>query len=175
MKSGSFASKDSDVYLTTAISQRHRWESRVAVIACRVRGRFSVARLLSRSVRFYLALSRGSPPPPPTGHQHPLCLSLFYSPLIHPSCRLSRRVGRCAYFGPSMLSPLRLPPFSIYFYFFSLLSIALAPFLALLLPDLIFHPHARVLRVAPTPSTHPSYSVLRSLSRAREPSPTDHS
>lgn len=31
----------------------------VAVIARRVRGRFSVTRLLSRSVRFYFALSRG--------------------------------------------------------------------------------------------------------------------
>lgn len=50
-----------------------------------------------------------------------------------------------------MLSPLRLPLFSVHFYyFFSLPSIALAPFLALLLLDLIFHPRPYSVSLGPT-------------------------
>lgn len=72
-----------------------------------------------------------------------------------------------------MLSPLRLPLLSaIHFYFFSLPSIALAPLLALLLLDLIFHPHALTpCRSARRSHTFDSSVLLcftLSFSRARE-------
>lgn len=172
--------------LTTFISQRRRWESRAAVIARRVRGRFSVTRLLSRSVRFYFALSRGSAPPPAPNHQHPpvcpplfQCILLFYSPLIHPSCRLSR-LGRSAYFSPSVLSPLRLPPpfavssppsFPSIYRARSLSRVTTSrPYLS---PSRPFFPS-----LAPSRSRTLDSSVLLSfilsLSRTRTPSPTDH-
>lgn len=89
-----------------------------AVIARRVRERFSVTRLLSRSVRFYFALSRGESysflpsfhpalPCPLRRRRHIL---LSYSPLIHLSW-LSRRLGR-AYFSPSRR------PLALFFYSF---------------------------------------------------------
>lgn len=76
------------------------------VIARRVRGRFSITRLLSRSVRFYFVLSR-SLPLPRRSQPAPFRLILSYSLLIHLSRQFSRRRSRRAYFGPSM--PLSLP------------------------------------------------------------------
>lgn len=166
--------------LTTIISRRRHWESRRAVIPRRVRGQsLSVARLLSRSVRFYFALSQAppfSPSPPCRGTS----VLLSYSPLIHPSRWLFRRLRR-AYFGPSVLFLSFSLPFTLTSSsprFPIAISIVVAPscpFLALLL-DLTFRPRALppFFHRAPTlPHPRPIHlTLLYPLARARRPSLT---
>lgn len=140
------------------------------VIARRVRGRFSVTRLLSRSVRFYFVLSHISLLLR-TGTS--LRLTLSYSLLIHPFCRLSRR-SRRAYSGPSMLSFLPISLLSLSsapsypFCFHSLLSVSrvtvLRPYFPPSCPSFSSLSVTRPDDLAPP--AYPSYSPLPSLSRA---------
>lgn len=160
--------------LTTIISRRRHWESRRAVILRRVRGQsLSVARLLSRSVRFYFALSQAPPSlrlsPLPRHLRLTLLFPLDPSFLVAFPTTSSRVLWlpRCfsslslslslwlphplASLSPSLSWSLPLVPFSRYS---STLLSALAP----------FHPSSIALRRSRTPG--PSILLSFTLSRA---------
>lgn len=146
------------------------------VIARRVRGRFSVTRLLSRLVRFYFVLSRSLLPP--SRQPATLYLTLSYSLLIHPFCRFSRRRSRRAYFGPSMLLSLPIrPSHSVLSVLLSFPRVRFSRYCSstLLSALTLFLPSLSATRSdALAPPADPSYSSLLSfsLSFLRAPSPS---
>lgn len=160
--------------LTTIISRRRHWESRRAVIPRRVRGQsLSVARLLSRSVRFYFALSQ---PPPLSISPLPRHLRLTLLFPLDPSFLVafpttSSRVLWSLGAFPLFLSPFHsdfLIPLLLYRHLYrgrSLLSLSRVtprPYFPPSRPSTLLPSRSD----APAPPAHPSYSPLPSRARS---------